>query len=660
MALPGDKNPPKKVNKSELLQNSINKYIGFEKGRTGDGFMEKNFVKSSPFITSKEHSDFIKSDEYKAVPTNKKLDVIKSRYQKFLDDPNSVETLLNSPHSREPILANYNNALAENSSDKQIGQFLDYKKKVQYDNNNNISDPNNLKLDCHGSQCYDISKETGIPFSQLKSSLAIRKPGESESDFINSGDNRWKGEFNTLFNKKTASEITDPKQLQEDDYVQYFNPVTGYGHQVKVQAKIKTPKGYSYLMEGASPTHDKNTPSYNNDLTLTDAELANKKFVGARLNSNQIPLPVKKNGGSISELGYKDNSPYKNEKELDIHTPTGEITMKNVSKPLLGITPTGEQQLMLPGNEYKFKSKVVKEIPINSSNTPLMQMGGIMKEKKSKEELPKAGWGSLFKLGSKAASNAGKVEKGAGFLTKNADTINSVANVGASTLQGINANKAQNTDPTEQDALDYATPNKETQMASGAVDAGIGMLPVVGNIYAPAKKVIQGVAGAAMSPEESIKANGLDYTIKGAAIGTAIVPGWGTVIGAGVGFAADKIAGKRNFEKYTMKKNNSIQIRNSREDMSMRNNNGGSGEGDPMMKEGGIHINPNKEGVFTKKAKGKKMTAQQFADVVMSNKDNYSSETVKQANFAKNAKSFKHKDGGIVHAPELGGYFIKK
>lgn len=40
-------------------------------------------------------------------------------------------------------------------------------------------------------------------------------------------------------------------------------------------------------------------------------------------------------GGSISELGYKDNSPYKNAKQLPIYSPNGTITMNNVSKPLM-------------------------------------------------------------------------------------------------------------------------------------------------------------------------------------------------------------------------------------------------------------------------------------------------------------------------------------
>lgn len=67
---------------------------------------------------------------------------------------------------------------------------------------------------------------------------------------------------------------------------------------------------------------------------------------------------------------------------------------------------------------------------------------------------------------------------------------------------------------------------------------------------------------------------------------------------------------------------------------------------------GGIQINPKNKGKFTKKADAKGKSVQEFANEVMRNKEDYSTVTVKQANFAKNAKNFKHEHGGYIDERE--------
>ena len=69
---------------------------------------------------------------------------------------------------------------------------------------------------------------------------------------------------------------------------------------------------------------------------------------------------------------------------------------------------------------------------------------------------------------------------------------------------------------------------------------------------------------------------------------------------------------------------------------------------------GGIQINPKNKGKFTKKADAKGKSVQEFANEVMRNKEDYSTVTVKQANFAKNAKKFKHEHGGYYDEQMLG------
>lgn len=66
-----------------------------------------------------------------------------------------------------------------------------------------------------------------------------------------------------------------------------------------------------------------------------------------------------------------------------------------------------------------------------------------------------------------------------------------------------------------------------------------------------------------------------------------------------------------------------------------------------MSKGGGIHINPRNKGKFTEAAhRAGYSSVQEYASHVLANKNKYSPLLVKRANFARNAKLFKHEDGG--------------
>lgn len=56
----------------------------------------------------------------------------------------------------------------------------------------------------------------------------------------------------------------------------------------------------------------------------------------------------------------------------------------------------------------------------------------------------------------------------------------------------------------------------------------------------------------------------------------------------------------------------------------------------------GIHIKKANRGKFTAKAKAAGMGVQEYASHVLANKEKHSPETVKQANFARNATKFNH------------------
>lgn len=71
-----------------------------------------------------------------------------------------------------------------------------------------------------------------------------------------------------------------------------------------------------------------------------------------------------------------------------------------------------------------------------------------------------------------------------------------------------------------------------------------------------------------------------------------------------------------------------------------------------FAKGGKIHIKKSKEGTFTAAATKHHMGVQEFANYVMSHKNNFSPEMIKKANFARNAAHW-HENGGMLFA--LGG-----
>lgn len=66
---------------------------------------------------------------------------------------------------------------------------------------------------------------------------------------------------------------------------------------------------------------------------------------------------------NLSTTGYKKNSPDKDRPYNVI--PGGEITMKNVGFPVLGIDNKGNSKVMEPGKDYSFPGDAVLEFPLN-------------------------------------------------------------------------------------------------------------------------------------------------------------------------------------------------------------------------------------------------------------------------------------------------------
>jgi hypothetical protein len=69
---------------------------------------------------------------------------------------------------------------------------------------------------------------------------------------------------------------------------------------------------------------------------------------------------------NLSTTGYKKNSPDKDRPYNVI--PSGDITMKNVESPILGIDNLGNSIEMQPGKDYSYPGDIVLEFKLGTKN----------------------------------------------------------------------------------------------------------------------------------------------------------------------------------------------------------------------------------------------------------------------------------------------------
>lgn len=81
----------------------------------------------------------------------------------------------------------------------------------------------------------------------------------------------------------------------------------------------------------------------------------------------------------------------------------------------------------------------------------------------------------------------------------------------------------------------------------------------------------------------------------------------------------------------------------------------GNNPSNMLIGKRGIKIKKKNRGKFTESAERAGMSVQEFANKVLANKEDYSPVMVKRANFAKNAATWKHLNGGIITRFRLGG-----
>lgn len=77
-----------------------------------------------------------------------------------------------------------------------------------------------------------------------------------------------------------------------------------------------------------------------------------------------------------SIMGYRKDSPYKNDPYIDIFSPEGLIDMSMTDKDLIGIDNRGNKKVMKAGRKtpYRFEGDTIREIPMQKGGYQMQQM----------------------------------------------------------------------------------------------------------------------------------------------------------------------------------------------------------------------------------------------------------------------------------------------
>ncbi len=97
--------------------------------------------------------------------------------------------------------------------------------------------------------------------------------------------------------------------------------------------------------------------------------LNQEKFQVDDLHKHLMPIDEKKDGGVI-----KDNRGQWEHPGEITEIDSNQITMKGVDYPVLGVSDTGDRQMMYPDGEYKFRGNKVREYPLAKNGTELQEL----------------------------------------------------------------------------------------------------------------------------------------------------------------------------------------------------------------------------------------------------------------------------------------------
>lgn len=417
---------------------------------------------------------------------------------------------------------------------------------------------------------------------------------------------------------------------------------------------------------------------------------------------------MKKN--CYSTGGYKSSSPDRFNKTNTI--PSGNITMKGVPHPVYGVDDMGNSMMMYPGADYTFPGNTVTEYPIRKEGGNMNVANGDFYEKKKNfflEWLTKTAANhsknipmqqppmtqGVMQIGgvvNSQAYNIGRVYTSPfdqpispdiygdpnfqqrNTIINNADYGRQQAQIDYSTTGvrpaasqpanamgdfGLTANLSPQ--PTAMDWLSTVSPSMPNMPVT---DPTVGMTRAYEEPIANRGNLIASDQGTATFDRNRPLERDLKKYQRQQRRDS--VPGEvkANILLAGMSYI-NNIAGAddtRRQEEWLRRQQNADVLYNpvagyrgdyllNPQGSNFRPDNYTFGNyGKVYADGGGIHIKEENKGKFTEAAHRAGMGVQEFASHVMANKEDYSSTTIKRANFAKNASKFKHETGGQFNA----------
>lgn len=245
-----------------------------------------------------------------------------------------------------------------------------------YGNMSNVLYNKNFNSKIHGLTLNDYFKRGGIAHFDPNKKPDTHTP--IPFMFQNGGTISANSEaFKAWYARYSSATGNSPNPYEKEHYYDYesffndniTNPSTLY--------PINTNNWHlpsKYKLKGHPRTYEYEDGNFGAEYREGAKDTRNSTFQ----NGGRIKLLIQQD---ISSQGYKDNSPYKNAPNLLIESPTGKITMDNVSKPLMVESNTGQRTLLQPNSGVhqlegtKFKETPVLqnggdvENPLNSENT---------------------------------------------------------------------------------------------------------------------------------------------------------------------------------------------------------------------------------------------------------------------------------------------------
>lgn len=303
--------------------------------------------------------------------------------------------------------------------------------------------------------------------------------------------------------------------------------------------------------------------------------------------------------------------------------PDNNITMLGVPYPVLGVSDKGDAKMMLPGMDYLFKGKNVTEYP-------MMQDGGEVQEE--------------FKY-VPSQMILDKMKGFEGFRPRTYwDSVGKKWTVGYGFTDPELVKKYKDTDMTSEEADKYfrdevnkrisnflsLTPNYQ-HLNQNQLDALFDLYYNVGSGTYSQKSPSMQQALREMNWEEV--ANQMDHGMK----------------------QAEGLRLRRLFDQELFRTPYMVpEPEEYAEEEDVVSDNVL-----PMQTGGKIHIKEKNRGKFTEAAHRAGKSVQAYAAQILANKENYSPALVKRANFARNAASWKHQEGGDVVRKYLEGNYLQ-